>query len=425
MRRRKTKMQGATTQDTATENKFWHLVKDDQGLLSVNGNAPAQASEMSTTNESSSRSFIARVFLRTVLPVGYPQSVAPEYVKFQLYDTLQEASGYFRGLLSTQAYLTGLGVGDESTSPIAAVITTLILAYPAMVFGLLVGAMPSMVSAFSASQKRYQVFKEILLLVGTTLALVASENPAYFLHISAVAAAFSAVGNVMGSVSRSPLIQHLARADNYSDCAAKESNQSKLLKLILILVGYQFLVWVNLSSVRARVAFAALSLSKVAFVALSMKTLALRTLNEQRLFLLLKNWTPKLQDLGTPESVAAIEELFYSSRVTITTNVNSAIRKNNLSEVEVKAMITDKSDQQSKHLLVGNNVIAFPCGVDVRPKEKLLAFMHWFLKESRSKDNNVNVANLLGEAKKLLAEFQAQAVEKGWAVDRVLLPVST
>ena len=28
-------------------------------------------------------------------------------------------------------------------------------------------------------------------------------------------------------------------------------------------------------------------------------------------------------------------------------------------------------------------------------------------------------------AKKLLSEFQAQAVEKGWAVDRVLLPVST
>ena len=97
MLRRKTKTQGATTQDTATENQFWRLVKDDQGLLSVNGNAPAQASEMSTTNESSSRSFIARVFLRTVLPVGYPQSVAPEYVKFQLYDTLQEASGYFRG----------------------------------------------------------------------------------------------------------------------------------------------------------------------------------------------------------------------------------------------------------------------------------------------------------------------------------------
>ena len=123
MLRRKTKTQGATTQDTATENQFWRLVKDNQGLLSVNGNAPAQASDMSTTNESSSRSFITRVFLRTVLPVGYPQSVAPEYVKFQLYDTLQEASGYFRGLLSTQAYLTGLGVGDESTSPIAAVIT--------------------------------------------------------------------------------------------------------------------------------------------------------------------------------------------------------------------------------------------------------------------------------------------------------------
>lgn len=38
-----------------------------------------------------------------LLPNGYPDSVCPEYVMFQLWDTLQEACGYFRGILASQA----------------------------------------------------------------------------------------------------------------------------------------------------------------------------------------------------------------------------------------------------------------------------------------------------------------------------------
>lgn len=51
--------------------------------------------------------------------------------------------------------------------------------------------------------------------------------------------------NVISGSCRAPLITHLARANNFSDCNAKEGNQSRMLKLVSIGIGYKFLVYVN------------------------------------------------------------------------------------------------------------------------------------------------------------------------------------
>lgn len=42
--------------------------------------------------------FLATIFL----PAGYPQSVAPEYLKFQGWNIIQDLSTYLRGILATQ-----------------------------------------------------------------------------------------------------------------------------------------------------------------------------------------------------------------------------------------------------------------------------------------------------------------------------------
>ena len=46
------------------------------------------------------------------LPVGYPSSVTPDYLEFQIYDTIQAVCSYLRGMLCTHAVLTGMGVGE-------------------------------------------------------------------------------------------------------------------------------------------------------------------------------------------------------------------------------------------------------------------------------------------------------------------------
>ena len=56
------------------------------------------------------------------LPVGYPDSVRPEYLRFQAFDTLQAACSYLRSILTTSAILRAAGVGEDQASPMAAAV---------------------------------------------------------------------------------------------------------------------------------------------------------------------------------------------------------------------------------------------------------------------------------------------------------------
>ena len=54
------------------------------------------------------------------LPVGYPQSVRPEYMCYQIYDSLQGLCSYLRGVVSTSALLTAAGVGNSDATAMSA-----------------------------------------------------------------------------------------------------------------------------------------------------------------------------------------------------------------------------------------------------------------------------------------------------------------
>jgi hypothetical protein len=54
------------------------------------------------------------------LPEGYPNSVTPDYLPFQMWDTLQGLSTYIRSMLSTQALLGGIGVGETTATVVGA-----------------------------------------------------------------------------------------------------------------------------------------------------------------------------------------------------------------------------------------------------------------------------------------------------------------
>lgn len=74
---------------------------------------------MNPLNHFSLRSLFCRIFL----PTGYPQSVSPDYLNYQIFDTLQAFCSSMCGIISTKAVLKGYGVGDESSSVIAAALS--------------------------------------------------------------------------------------------------------------------------------------------------------------------------------------------------------------------------------------------------------------------------------------------------------------
>nr|XP_006816815.1 PREDICTED: UPF0420 protein C16orf58-like [Saccoglossus kowalevskii] len=66
---------------------------------------------------------LSQFFRSLFLPQGYPESVSGDYLTYQIWDTMQAFCSYLTGTLATQAMLKGIGVGDESATPLAATIT--------------------------------------------------------------------------------------------------------------------------------------------------------------------------------------------------------------------------------------------------------------------------------------------------------------
>lgn len=60
--------------------------------------------------------------LELFLPLGFPDSVEDEYLRFQFWDTVQALCSYLRGILSMKAILEGLGVGKTEATASAAVV---------------------------------------------------------------------------------------------------------------------------------------------------------------------------------------------------------------------------------------------------------------------------------------------------------------
>ncbi|CAA0825548.1 Protein root UVB sensitive 3 [Striga hermonthica] len=65
-------------------------------------------------------SHLSRRILDAFVPEGFPGSVTPDYVPFQIWDSLQGLSTYIRTMLSTQALLSAIGVGEKSATVIGA-----------------------------------------------------------------------------------------------------------------------------------------------------------------------------------------------------------------------------------------------------------------------------------------------------------------
>ncbi|NXR74559.1 RUS1 protein, partial [Pycnonotus jocosus] len=63
---------------------------------------------------------------RVLLPQGFPDSVSPDYARYQCWDSLQALCSSLAGSLSTRAVLEAVGVGDGAASVSGAALTWLL-----------------------------------------------------------------------------------------------------------------------------------------------------------------------------------------------------------------------------------------------------------------------------------------------------------
>lgn len=183
------------------------------------------------------------------LPSGFPRSVSRDYIEYQMWDTLQALMIYLKNVLTTLAFLRGLGVGndgngDQGASALRhAMIVWVTRDGTATLSGLAFGN-PRFTRLFAsrAHVKSCRLAAEVARGVAGLIELSSSlAEPRWFLPLVCAAAACNAGAGVVDSCTRSSLMTHFARAQNFADCAAKEGNQDRGVKLFGLVGAFTFL----------------------------------------------------------------------------------------------------------------------------------------------------------------------------------------
>ncbi|KAI9332982.1 DUF647 family protein [Obelidium mucronatum] len=171
------------------------------------------------------------------LPVGYPDSVSPDYTAYQIFDSLQAFCSNITGVLATRASFKRAGVGD-STASLATATMTWILQDGTGMIGRIIYAWK--VSFFlDADAKQWRFYADILndsasfINLGTPYLL----SKKWFTISACLSGLLRALCGVTGGATKAALSQHFAIRDNMADLHAKEGSQETVVGLVGMLLG--------------------------------------------------------------------------------------------------------------------------------------------------------------------------------------------
>jgi len=282
--------------------KVIHLHSDGR-LVSENASTTCHSTAGRQLTSSLS-SAIAYAFL----PSGYPTSVTADYLPFQIWDTIQGLSSYVRGMLSTHAMLTGIGVGSATATPSSAIVQFFYRDAVGLLAGVLFAAIHG--SSFDAYAKQWRLVADIANDLGLTaeLAAPAFSSPGTFLLFACIGSICRAITGVAGGATRMALTQHFALQGNAADIAAKEGSQEIAVTLLGMILGLGLRTIAAKNIAAAWIAFVAMTALHVYANIRAMRCLCIARLNPERLDIIIKRYK-EVREIPTPMEVASLERL--------------------------------------------------------------------------------------------------------------------
>ena len=237
-------------------------------------------------------SALVRAASEMFLPVGYPSSVEANYLTFQWLDCIQGLSSYLRGILATQALFTGMGVGDDASTALAATLQWVTRDGASMLGSLLFAWLGA--TSFDRNVRQWRLFADLINDFGLTVEMLApmakALSPALFVPTMCVASVAKALCGVAAGATRATISLHFARADNLADLCAKEGTQETAVTLIGLLCGMAFAKAVNSQPLAIWSAFVLLTLVHVVANIGAVRCLHLATINALRWEILAAAW---------------------------------------------------------------------------------------------------------------------------------------
>lgn len=170
------------------------------------------------------------------LPAGYPQSVTEDYLAYQTYDSLQAFSSSIASLLANRAVLEGLGVGDASQSPTAALVLKIIQDTFSRMATILFAH--RMGQAIEPECKTYRFMADLFNDSALMLDLLTPVLPlSPKVCIMVASSILRSLCGIAASASKASLSAHFARTGNLAELNAKEASQETVISLLGMLAG--------------------------------------------------------------------------------------------------------------------------------------------------------------------------------------------
>ncbi|KAJ7582066.1 vitamin B6 photo-protection and homoeostasis-domain-containing protein [Mycena floridula] len=273
-----------------------------------------QEGRVKTRSRGAARMDIAQVFCKVFLPIGFPESVSPDYLRYQILNASQAFSIALAGMISSRAIMQAFGVGDASASATNAMLLLVSQDFcnrlTAVIGAYYIG------SSLSSEAKRYRFFADVI--YDTSIVLDAMSPfllVAPWLRIVAlcISGSLRAISGIATWGSRAAINLHFATSVTSSttsttgdvgDINAKETSMEGVFSLLGMLVG---IVVVPTSSRWAYIALFVLLGIHLTISYAAVRGLELRSLNRQRASLV---WSRYRASEFVPPSHCVKERLF-------------------------------------------------------------------------------------------------------------------
>ncbi|XP_062840110.1 RUS family member 1 isoform X1 [Anolis carolinensis] len=386
------------------------------------------------------RDFFTAVFL----PQGYPESVSPDYLAYQIWDTVQAFASSITGTLATQAVLKGVGVGDKTSTVTAATVTWILKGGTGMLGRILFAW--SKGSKLDCDAKQWRLFADVLNDVAILMEILAPAFPACFTLIVCISGFFKCIVGVAGGATRAALTMHQARRDNMADVSAKDGSQETLVNLAGLLFS---LLLIPLVADNLRLTYSLYGLFTILHLYANyraVRAVCMETLNRARLCLVLQSFL-KSGEVPGPDVTNPQEPLLLGFRHQLKMTLGAPLHSVTSNVAEFQRALEGNSTkyliffnqaagtvsillhQQRRsvdvikacsHALLLEALLSWDVASLVLEKESLLAVQKQLREGSKSKHCGV-VSETHRILDRIFPKFLAGLMAAGWVTERNLL----
>ncbi|KAL3581899.1 hypothetical protein D5086_016231 [Populus alba] len=272
---------------------------------------------------------------------------------------LKGLSTYIRTMLSTQALLSAIGVGEKSATVIGATFQWFLRDLTGMLGGILFTFYQG--SDLDSNAKMWRLVADLMNDLGMLMDLLSPLFPSAFIFVVCLGSLSRSFTGVASGATRAALTQHFALQNNAADISAKEGSQETVATMIGMALG-MILARITMGLPLA-IWFSFLSLTVFHMYAnyRAVGCLALTSLNIERSAILFQHFMETGQVLS-PEQVSRMEHVLptwitsWSSKKVklLHANVHLGVRVSSLDHQEMKeALLSAVSHYlKAKYLLV-------------------------------------------------------------------------